>query len=335
MSAHRQPGDADDRVVAGRHHLWHFRGRFGECHGELDGERVAGDRERHAQLQSGGDDRAVGGDDDAVSHVHAFGHDGLHDGDDLGLSHRQQGDADDHVVAGRHHLWHFGGRFGECHGELDGERVAGDRERHAQLQSGGDYRAVGGDDDAVSHLHAFRHDGLHDGNDLGFLTVNKTTPTITWAAPAAITYGTALSTTELNATGSVAGHGGLQSGVWDSARAGASQALQVTFTPADTTDYTTATATVSITVNRVTPTITWATPAAITYGTALSATQLNATGSVAGTMAYNPVAGTVLSAGVSQALQVTLTPTDTTDYTTASDTVYITVNAVASGGLVS
>ena len=40
--------------------------------------------------------------------------------------------------------------------------------------------------------------------------------------------------------------------------AGASQALQVTFTPTDTTDYTTATATVSITVNQAEPTITWA-----------------------------------------------------------------------------
>ena len=77
---------------------------------------------------------------------------------------------------------------------------------------------------------------------------------------------------------------------------------------------------------QTTPPITWAAPAAITYGTALSATQLNATGSVAGTMTYSPVAGTVLSAGASQALQVTFTPTDTTDYTTATDTVYMNVN---------
>ena len=33
------------------------------------------------------------------------------------------------------------------------------------------------------------------------------------------------------------------------------------------------------------------------HGTALSGTQLNATGSVAGTLAYSPVSGTVLSAG--------------------------------------
>ena len=53
----------------------------------------------------------------------------------------------------------------------------------------------------------------------------------------------------------------------------------------------------SITVNQAVPTITWAAPGAITYGTALSATQLNATGSVAGTTVYSPVSGTVLSAG--------------------------------------
>ena len=41
-----------------------------------------------------------------------------------------------------------------------------------------------------------------------------------------------------------------------------------------------------------TPTITWANPADITYGTALGATQLDATASVAGTFAYTLAAGT-------------------------------------------
>ncbi len=99
----------------------------------------------------------------------------------------------------------------------------------------------------------------------------------------------------------------------------------MTFTPTDTTDYTTATATVTLTVNKATPTITWATPAAITYGTALSATQLDASSTVAGTFVYTPAAGAVLTAG-SQTLSVTFTPTDTTDYTTATATVTLTVN---------
>ena len=73
--------------------------------------------------------------------------------------------------------------------------------------------------------------------------------------------------------------------------------LSVTFTPTDTTNYTTATKTVQLTVTQVTPAITWATPVAITYGTALSSTQLNATASVPGTLVYTPAAGTVPSAG--------------------------------------
>ena len=73
------------------------------------------------------------------------------------------------------------------------------------------------------------------------------------------------------------------------------------------------------------PTITWKAPAAITYGTALSGTQLNATASVAGTFAYNPAAGTVPAAG-SPTLSVTFTPTNTTNYTTATAQVTLQVN---------
>ena len=71
--------------------------------------------------------------------------------------------------------------------------------------------------------------------------------------------------------------------------------------------------------------ITWANPAAITYGTALSATQLNATASVPGTFVYSPAAGAVPNAGT-QTLNVTFTPTDTTNYDTATASVSIVVN---------
>jgi hypothetical protein len=79
------------------------------------------------------------------------------------------------------------------------------------------------------------------------------------------------------------------------------------------------------TINKATPTVTWPTPAAISYGTALSATQLNATASTPGTFAYSPSVGTVLTVGA-RTLSVTFTPTDTTDYTTAGATVNLTVN---------
>src|SRR5205085_319121 len=93
----------------------------------------------------------------------------------------------------------------------------------------------------------------------------------------------------------------------------------------DAVNYTSATKTVSINVLKATPVITWTTPADIVYGTALSNTQLNASASVAGTLVYTPPTGTVLSAGTAQTVSVAFTPTDATNYTTASKTVSINV----------
>jgi hypothetical protein len=98
----------------------------------------------------------------------------------------------------------------------------------------------------------------------------------------------------------------------------------VRFTPTDATDYTTATATQKLTVNKAIPVITWAAPAAITYPTPLSAAQLDATANVPGAFVYTPAAGTVLSAGA-HTLSVKFTPTDATDYTTATATRSLTV----------
>ena len=94
-------------------------------------------------------------------------------------------------------------------------------------------------------------------------------------------------------------------------------------------DYNTATGSVQLRVNPATPKITWARPAAITYGTALTGTQLNATAPVPGNIVYSPAAGTMLTGGP-QTLSVTFTPTDTTDYTTATAGVTITVNKASS-----
>ncbi len=80
-----------------------------------------------------------------------------------------------------------------------------------------------------------------------------------------------------------------------------------------------------ITITQTDPTITWPTPAPITYGTPLSGTQLNATASVPGTFVYSPAAGTVLSAGT-QTLSVTFTPTDTTHYNSVGSSVSLVVN---------
>ena len=72
------------------------------------------------------------------------------------------------------------------------------------------------------------------------------------------------------------------------------------------------------------PAIVWPTPAPIVYGTALSGTQLDATSPLAGSFSYSPAAGTVLAVG-QQTLKATFTPTDTTDYTSSTATVTLTV----------
>ncbi|HYT71450.1 MAG TPA: PxKF domain-containing protein [Gemmatimonadales bacterium] len=86
-----------------------------------------------------------------------------------------------------------------------------------------------------------------------------------------------------------------------------------------------------VTLHKATPTITWSNPADITYGTALSGTQLNATSSVPGSLVYTPAAGTVLNAGSGQTLRVDVTPTDLANYTTAWKNVTINVLYASAG----
>ncbi len=156
------------------------------------------------------------------------------------------------------------------------------------------------------------------------IVVSQAAPPITWATPSPITYGTALSALQLNATSTVVGSFAYTPAAGTVLAAG-TQTLSVTFTPTDTADYTPVTKTVQLIVNQAAPVVTWTPPTAITYGTALSGTQLNATASVPGSFVYTPAAGAILNAGT-QTLSVTFTPTDTTDYTTVTKTVQLTVN---------
>lgn len=87
------------------------------------------------------------------------------------------------------------------------------------------------------------------------------------------------------------------------------------------------------------PLISWATPAPVAAGTALSGTQLNAvatdpaTGlSVPGTYTYYPPAGTVLSQGLGQLLGVVFTPTNGTKFCCIATKVSIDVNPPSGGG---
>ena len=78
----------------------------------------------------------------------------------------------------------------------------------------------------------------------------------------------------MDATASVAGTSFVYNPAAGTTPLAGSDTLAVIFTfRTDTTDYTTATGSVTLTVSKATPGITWATPAPIVAGTTLSATQ--------------------------------------------------------------
>lgn len=107
--------------------------------------------------------------------------------------------------------------------------------------------------------------------------------------------------------------------------------ITVVYNPdaASNANYTTATGSGTISVSKVAPTVSWTPPAPITYATPLSSTQLDATASVPGTFSYTPAVGAVLLPG-QQTLSVLFTPSDSADYSTATASVMLTVNDVAS-----
>ena len=169
------------------------------------------------------------------------------------------------------------------------------------------------------------------GYSAGTLTVTKPMPTITTPPTAtAISYGQTLASSTL--TGGAASVDGTFAFTTPSTTPGLGAASQsVTFSPTDSTHYSTATTTVTVTVNKATPTITTApTATAITYGqtlnnSTLSGTFLNAAGAtVPGTLAFTSPS-TMPNAGTNNE-SVTFTPNDTTNYSNGSTSVNVVVN---------
>jgi hypothetical protein len=153
----------------------------------------------------------------------------------------------------------------------------------------------------------------------------KTTPTIsTWPTASAITYGQTLASSTL--TGGTASVTGTFAWTTSStAPSAGTPSESVTFAPSDTTDYNTVAGSVTVTVNKATPTVSaWPTASAITSAQTLaSSTLTGGTASVPGTFAWtapstSPAVGT-------DSESVTFTPTDAADYATVTAGVQIVV----------
>lgn len=184
------------------------------------------------------------------------------------------------------------------------------------------------------------------GSGSGNLTITRATPVVSVAAQST-TYGNAATT--LSATLTYAGGAAPTGAVTFAVDAGSATTgvcvgatspilctatyptssftagnHTITVSAAADVNYTTASASGALTILQAVPVITWPAPAGIPAGTALSATQLDATASVPGSFAYTPAAGTLLTPGA-HSLSVTFTPADATDYTTVSASVQLTV----------
>ena len=158
------------------------------------------------------------------------------------------------------------------------------------------------------------------------ISVEKATPVMsTIPTSSQINYGQTLDSSSLS--GGVASVGGRFAWRTPSAVLSAGTSSQdVVFTPSDTANYNAVTTSVSVTVNKVTPTIT-AVPVAsdIVYGQNLGSSILSAgAGSVAGNFAWT-TPSTVLAAG-NRTQGVTFTPSDAANYNSVTTSVGVKVN---------
>src|SRR5215472_2251585 len=155
---------------------------------------------------------------------------------------------------------------------------------------------------------------------------NKATPNVsTWPTAGAITYGQTLASSTLTG-GAASVPGAFAWSVPTIAPHAGLQSRSVTFTPTDAADYDPVTGYVTVSVKKVTPTVSkWPAASTITYGQTLSSSTLTgATTSVPGAFKWT-VPSIVPTAG-SQSRSVTFTPTDSTDYNTVIGLTTITVN---------
>ena len=161
----------------------------------------------------------------------------------------------------------------------------------------------------------------------GNLTVNRATATLSLSNLSQVYNGTPRPVTITTSPAGISGTSATYNGSTTVPKNVGTYAVVASL---NNTNYTADPVNGTLEITNATPVITWNNPSDITYGTALSGTQLNAVANVngspiAGTMAYTPAAGTVLQAGPSQTLSVVFTPSDS-NYSTASKSVVINVS---------
>jgi len=164
----------------------------------------------------------------------------------------------------------------------------------------------------------------------GTLTINKATPTVTaWPSASAITYGQNLASSTLT-SGTALVPGSFAFTTPTTASGVGTTAQGVIFTPTDTTNYSTVTSSVNVTVNKATPSVTtWPTASAITFRQTLASSILTGGAAAPSGGSFNWTTSSATPSIGTSSQSVTYTPTDTTNYITVTGSVNVTVTKAA------
>ena len=186
-------------------------------------------------------------------------------------------------------------------------------------------RSVRGRTDALGDLYAHGFHRLRHDPATASIVVTQATPTITWANPRASSMATALVCDPARRHRQRAGHLHLYAGRRHRACGPDDRPSRRPSHPPIPRILRAPSATATIVVSPVAPTITWANPAGIVYGGgAILSTAARRHRRRSRYASLLPPLSTVLGRGT-QTLSATFTPTDATDYTKATTSVTIIV----------
>ena len=157
------------------------------------------------------------------------------------------------------------------------------------------------------------------------MTYGILTPMVSWPLPSVLTFGQHVSGSELDARASVPGTFRYSVPPGTLLSPGVHH-VSLTFQPRDTEDFTPVASTKTVVVDRRVAALSWPAPPAMTAGTPLSGTQLDAASPMPGKYAYSPPVGTVLSPGT-HTLAVRFQPRDLVHYRAVIAKVRVTVTS--------
>lgn len=178
----------------------------------------------------------------------------------------------------------------------------------------------------IAAIYAAGSTGKCEGPQLVTATINQTTTvgdTATFAVsatgPGPLDYQWLLNGTNLTNNSQITGSQGSTLTV-----TGVTVADAGTYQVIVSNSYGSTNAFATLIVDQAAPAVTWGNPVPITYGVALSSTQLNASANISGSFVYSPTNGTVLYTGTNL-LSVIFNPTDVADYTSVTNVVSLLV----------